>query len=581
MVASVVLRIVNPIRAEFPGGDWYAFGYDEELPRPAYKRMKRAAPTTLSDDVFDLAVIGGGINGVAIARDAALRGLSVVLVERDDLASGTSAWSSRMIHGGLRYLEHGEIGLVRESLQERERLLRSAPHLVTPLPTLLPICKGARRGPYLIRTGMAMYDALSYGKSVPSHHMLSVADVQDQVPGIRADGLRAGAQYYDAQVTWAERLVVELAESAARSGARIATRSRVMGLQFDDNAVHGLDVRDELTGDSTRIRARQIVNVAGPWVDDVLRGLDAARPEQRLIGGTRGSHVIVPRWPGAPQSAIYFESERDGRPILIIPWNGMMLLGSTDERHIGDPGRAVATRAEIDYLLEETNRLIPAARLRTEDILYTYAGVRPLPRSDAGETGEITRRHIIHNHAPEVPGLRSVVGGKLTTHRSLAEEVVDAVSKDLDRRTQCTTGQLPLPGAEGVAFSALNPLLVTTLETLGLDPKLASRMADTYGSRALAILDLAASSSEWRMVIDGDEPMLSAEIVFAVQHEAALYVTDVLMRRTMVGFGPNLARDQIEPVADVMGRLLGWDGAMREQMVADHARWLQRLQVDA
>jgi glycerol-3-phosphate dehydrogenase len=543
--------------------------------------MKRAQVGALRESVFDLAVIGGGINGVAIARDAAMRGLSTVLLERDDLASGTSAWSSRMIHGGLRYLEHGEIGLVRESLAERQRLLDLAPHLVTPLPTLLPIYKGARRGPYLIRAGMAMYDTLSLGKSLPNHHMLSAQKLTEQIPGIRQQGLRSGALYYDAQVTWAERLVIEIAESAWRHGAQIATRCRVLSMKAEAEQPSLLDVRDEVRGESFGVRARQIVNVAGPWVDDALRGLSGTRPEKKLIGGTRGSHIIVRRWPGAPSSAVYFESARDARPILIIPWNGLMMLGSTDERHIGDPGRATATPEEVQYLLDETNALLPNVDLTAADILYTYAGVRPLPRSDASSTGAITRRHIIHNHAPEIRGLRSIVGGKLTTHRSLAEEVVDDVAGDLGRKTKCITANAALPGAEGMPYAELLVVLADRLGAMGLDPQMGSRLADTWGTRALEILDLARSGNGAGGVIDGETPMLRAEAIFAVRDEAALSLTDVLMRRTMVGFGPTLAREQFGAVAAVLGDELGWDESERTRQLAEHERWLRRLAAPA
>jgi glycerol-3-phosphate dehydrogenase len=539
--------------------------------------MKRANPSELRETIFDLAVIGGGINGVAIARDAAMRGLSVVLLERDDLASGTSAWSSRMIHGGLRYLEHREIGLVRESLQERQRLLQIAPHLVTPLPTLLPIYKGARRGPYLIRAGMAMYDSLSWGKTLPNHHMLNARDLTEQIPGIKQQGLRSGALYYDAQVTWAERLVIELAESAWRHKARIATRSRVLGIQATSGAAINLDVRDELTGETYAVRAKQVVNVAGPWVDDVLRGLSGPSHEPKLIGGTRGSHIVVRRWPGAPSSAVYFESARDARPILIIPWNGLIMLGSTDERNTGDPGRAVATPEEIRYLLDETNALIPSANLTAGHILYTYAGVRPLPRSDASKTAEITRRHIIHDHAPQVRGLRSVVGGKLTTHRSLAEEVVDAVAKDLDCNTRSATAKSPLPGTEGMPYADLLVTVADRIEGIGADPQMASRMADTWGTRSLEIIDFARQEPELSRSIDGETPLLGAEVAFAIDSEAALNLTDVLMRRTMVGFGPTLAREQIEPIADLMALRLAWDSTERERQVAIHNSWLRRL----
>ena len=300
----------------------------------------------------------------------------------------------------------------------------------------------------------------------------------------------------------------------------------------------------------------------------MLRGLSGPSHEPELIGGTRGSHIVVRRWPGAPSSAVYFESARDARPILIIPWNGLIMLGSTDERNIGDPDRAVATPEEIRYLLDETNALIPLANLTAGHILYTYAGVRPLPRSDASETAEITRRHIIHDHAPQVRGLRSVVGGKLTTHRSLAEEVVDAVAKDLDCNTKSATANSPLPGAEGMPYADLLATVADRIEGIGADPQMASRMADTWGTRSLEIIDFARQDPELGRSINGRDATFGGGSGFAVDSEAALNLTDVLMRRTMVGFGPTLAREQIEPIADLMALRLAWDSTERERQIA-------------
>jgi glycerol-3-phosphate dehydrogenase len=452
-----------------------------------------------------------------------------------------------------------------------------APHLVTPLPTVLPIYRGARRGPYVIRAGMLLYDTLSVGRSVPGHHMLGKSAVADHIPGLNEFGLRGGALYYDAQVTWAERLVIELAESAWRHGARIGTRLKVESLSLARGAVSGLTVRDMLGGQAHAIQARQIVNVAGPWVDDVLCGLPGYRPSHTLIGGTRGSHLIVRRWPGAPTDAIYFESHKDHRPILIVPWNGLILLGSTDVRHEGDPGHAVATADEIAYLLAETNSLISTANLTRADILYSYAGVRPLPWVASGETGSITRRHIIHDHAPEAAGLRSIIGGKLTTHRSLAEEVVDKVSRDLGNKARCTTADGPLPGAEGMAFPGQTEAVRQRLVDIGSDPALASRLVDIWGARSLAILSMAAEEPDLNRIVPGETPMLAAEIAFAIDHEAALTLTDVLMRRTMVGFGPTLAREQFRQVAAIMQSRLRWNQDERESWIGDHERWLGRL----
>ena len=265
---------------------------------------------------FDLAVVGAGINGAGIARDAALRGLRVVVFDKNDMCSGCSAISSRLVHGGLRYLEYGEIPLVYESLHERRYLRLTAPHLVEPLRICIPVYAGARRGPLLIRLGMLAYDVLSFRKTVPNHEMLSSTELQEEEPGLAATGLRAAARYYDAQVTFAERLVLENLLAARFAGAEIKTHCEVTGIQVADGAVESITSEDH-KGVSSSTKVKAIVNAAGPWVDRVLDV--APTPTKRLIGGTKGSHIIVGKFDGAPHDAFYVEAAADGRPFF-IPW---------------------------------------------------------------------------------------------------------------------------------------------------------------------------------------------------------------------------------------------------------------------
>ena len=536
--------------------------------------MKRATITELTSIKFDVLVIGGGINGCAIARDAAIRGLTVALVEADDLASGTSAWSSRMIHGGLRYLEHGEVGLVRESLQERELLLRNAPHLVTPLPTILPIYRGARRGPLMIRAGMLAYDVLSCRKSMPSHQMLTAAEAVADLPAIESGGLRAAARYYDAQITFAERLVVENAESAWRYGARIASRVRSLAIEHDGAVVTGARVRDELTGLEHSVQARQVVNVAGPWVDEVLTGCPGYDSNIPLIGGTKGSHLVVDRWNDAPVEAIYHESALDHRPVLIIPWNGMILLGSTDDRFTGDPADAIVSDDDVSYLLSETNAIFPAAKLTPASIRYGYAGIRPLPSTSDGSTGAITRQHIIRNHRPRMHGLWSIIGGKLTTHRSLAEEAVDQVGRALGTDAPCRTRSMPLPGALDESLGRDSGVLAGLAAT-GLERSQISRLMDTYGARSIDVV--ADQTRDGRAVLDPESGITAAEVRFAIEEEMALTITDVLMRRSMVGLNGDLAAGSVEPVASAMAPVMGWDRQEILRQIDAHHAWVGRL----
>ena len=404
---------------------------------------------------FDAVIIGAGINGVGIARDASLRGLRVLLLDKDDIGGGTTSWSTRLIHGGLRYLEYGEIGLVRESLRERERLFRIAPHLVRPLAFIVPVYETSARGLWTLRAGMIAYDLLSYDKSLATHRVLSHDETLAYATGLRAENLKGAAFYFDAQVEFPERLAIENALDAKRHGALICTRARVEGLILDESKVRGVRFTDLLTGRVHEACARIVVNVAGPWVDNILGGLkNRAKP---LIGGTKGSHIIVEPFPGAPQVGLYVEAQADRRPFFILPWNKKYLIGTTDIDFTGNPDNVEADAGEIAYLLREANYVIPAAKLTRESVLYTYSGIRPLPFRAGQTTGAITRRHFIHDHAPDITGLLSIIGGKLTTYRNLAEQTVDIIFTKLGRQPpRCITAREPLPGATTIDFVAFS-----------------------------------------------------------------------------------------------------------------------------
>ncbi|MGH9175985.1 MAG: glycerol-3-phosphate dehydrogenase/oxidase, partial [Vicinamibacterales bacterium] len=348
-------------------------------------------PHDIESQVFDVIVIGAGINGAGIARDAAMRGLNVLLLDQHDIGSGTTPWSTRLIHGGLRYLEHGEIGLVRESLRERETLLRIAPHLVRPLPFLLPVYDWQRRNLATIRAGLLAYDILSFGKELPAHHMLSGNATRSLVAGIENAGLRGAALYYDCQVAFPERLAVENATAAAEHGATILTHAKVERIVVVDGVARGVDIRPRHADATVRVAGSTIVNVAGPWVDHLLTDIE----KQPLIGGTKGSHIVVDPFPGAPCCAVYTEAPSDGRPFFVIPWQGRLLIGTTDAPFEGDPSDARPTAAEIDYLIRQTLAIFPESSLTPASVLITYAGVRPLPPSADRKNGHVTRRHVV------------------------------------------------------------------------------------------------------------------------------------------------------------------------------------------
>ncbi|WP_334172760.1 glycerol-3-phosphate dehydrogenase [Sinomonas sp.] len=522
---------------------------------------------------YDLIVVGAGINGLGIARDAAVRGLRVLLLEQDDICSGVSAWSGRLVHGGLRYLEHRDFALVRESLRERELLFRLAPHLVKPLRLIMPMYAHSRRPAWLIRIGMLVYDALSFDKKTPGHEVLSEDGTLRRFPGIAPAGLRGSVVFTDGQVEYAERLCTEVAVAAAGAGAVIRTKARVEEPVLAAGRVTGVRFRDMPTGEMHDVHAPVVLNVAGPWIDRVFRRGAPAQP--RLNGGTKGSHLVVDPFPGAPADVVYYESKKDGRLVLVIPWMGRYLIGTTDLRFDEDPGEARCDTEEMEYLLAEVNELIPQAHLRPEDVLFTYSGVRPLPYAPDVEEWEVPRSHVLHDHAPDLPGLITVVGGKLTTYRQLAEDAVDDVFRRLGRRSpKCVTASLPLPGAAGDAEEARTYLLGR-----GLSGKTAGRLLALYGSRAVDVLAEADDDPSLAEVLHQGTGAIAAELVFAVRHEFARTLTDVLARRMLLAFEPDHGNAVAEAAAEILGARLGWDAQRQGSEVAEYRQWLTRLAV--
>ncbi|MDH3612271.1 MAG: glycerol-3-phosphate dehydrogenase [Gammaproteobacteria bacterium] len=515
---------------------------------------------------FDVAIIGAGINGAGIARDAALRGLRVIVLEMNDMCSGTSAISSRLIHGGLRYLEYGEIPLVHESLRERITLRDIAAHLVSPIRICIPIYESAKRGPLLIRLGMIAYDLLSVGKTVPGHDMLSRSEAIANEPGLEKEGLRGAARYYDAQVTFAERLVLENLLAARSAGAEINTYSQVTSVNIAHGSVTGLEYTDNLTGESHEVAVRIVINAAGPWVDQVLTATGKAT--QRFIGGTKGSHIVVGAFAGAPDDAYYVEAAADGRPFFIIPWNGLYLIGTTDIRYSGDLAEIRASQPEVDYLLNETNRVFPQAKLGTDDIHYAYAGVRPLPRRDKGPESSITRRHIIKKNRKIARGLVSIIGGKLTTYRNLAEQTVNRLGKMLGRKLPaCRTQDTKLPGAY-----RLDEAREMLESTQGLSARGVDRLLSIYGGRAIDLIEFASAEPLLQKTIDAEQSVLAAEIVFAIREEMARTLIDIVHRRLMLGLNADQGRPLYEMLAVIAADEFGWsDSERHSQIMSLHA----------
>ncbi|MBT9583279.1 glycerol-3-phosphate dehydrogenase/oxidase [bacterium] len=514
---------------------------------------------------YQVIILGAGVNGAGIARDLALRGVSCALVDKADLCNGTSAWSTRLIHGGLRYLEYAEVDLVRESLREREVLLRNAPHLVRPLPLMIPIYKGARRGPLMVWAGMLAYDILSFDKSLPWHRMMTAGQVRKSTPGLRSQGLRGAAVYYDAQVEYAERLVVENALDARRHGADFYLYHEVVEL-----GAQGVRVCNE-AGQVDLLQADLVINVTGPWVDQLLERCTGEFPRQ--MGGTKGSHIIVDPFPGLPQEALYVEASADGRPYFIVPWNDQILIGTTDLRSDEDLDQVKASRDECQYLIDETNRLYPEAQLSLDKIHFTYSGIRPLPHTPAGKTAAITRRHQVVDHPQAGFPLLSVVGGKLTTFRSLAQEAVDKIFKKLRLpKAPCRTATRPLPG-----YALLHEPRFTGLfaDRHGLSLATSRHLTRTYGAWAEDIAVLANQQAELRELVCARTGAIAAEVVWSCQREEVTHLEDFMLRRSLIGWRPGQGVEAIDPVLRWMAPAKGWDAA---KAGAERDRYLQRIE---
>src|SRR5215210_8811306 len=561
--------------------------------------MESRIPQDIERQVFDVIVIGAGINGAGVARDAAMRGLRVLLLDKGDISSGTTQWATRLIHGGLRYLEHYEFALVRESLRDREALLHIAPHLVRPLGFLVPIYDRNSNGPLIIRLGMNLYDALSYDKSMERHKMLSRKKVEEREPGLNPEGLKAAAFYYDAQVEYAERVAVENAISARDHGATVVTYANVERLIIENNNVKGVEFTDIFSGESHTARASVTVNVAGPWVDEVLAELQKPGTDEnvgRFMGGTKGSHLVVDHFPGAPEGeALYVEARKDGRPYFIVPWNGRYLIGTTDLRYEENLDYVRASEEEIQYLLDETNYVIPEARLSREDVLFTYSGVRPLPHKPESETGGVTRSHVVFDHAkggsaaggkvksqsaelPQVGGLLSIIGGKLTTYLNLSRQTVDAVFEKLDRKApRSTSRKTPLPGSETSDFEAF----AAGFKSASTIPEvLCDRLLKLYGVRAAEVLEIGEDEPELltplSSTVSVETALIGAEVIWAFREEMAQTLSDVLLRRTMAGYGPRVGLDVADAAAEVAVKHLGWEKERAEREAREYREWIER-----
>ncbi|MEZ4331997.1 MAG: glycerol-3-phosphate dehydrogenase/oxidase [Myxococcota bacterium] len=502
-------------------------------------------------EVFDLVVIGGGVVGAGTALDAASRGLSVALVEQRDWASGTSSRSSKLIHGGLRYLEHLEFGLVREALAEQTRMLeRLCPHLVRPVPFLFPLTHRVWERAY-IGAGTLLYDTLAGRRALPRHRHLSRRGVLARFPALRADRMVGGIQYWDAQVDDA-RHTLALVRTARLHGARTLSSCRAEGFEIAGARVAGVKARCLETGTGFTIRGGQIVNATGVWTDSVQNHAGRGRIHVRA---SKGIHLVVPRDRIHGDAGLILRTEKS--VLFVIPWESHWIIGTTDTDWSLDLAHPAASRRDIDYLLEKVNAVL-AQPLSHDDIEGVYAGLRPLLQGDDAATSQLSREHAV---SQSVSGLITVAGGKYTTYRVMAKDVVDMAARAFDRKVPpCCTDAIPLVGAEG--FRAWWNRRESLAEQAGLHVSVVEHLLHRYGARTQDLLDLIAADPALGRAVDGAPTYLAAELHYAASHEGALHLDDVLTRRTRISIETfDRGRIAAREAARILGGLLGWDEA--------------------
>jgi glycerol-3-phosphate dehydrogenase len=521
----------------------------------------------LAAETFDLLVIGGGITGVGVARDAALRGLKVALVEKSDFASGTSSKSSKLVHGGFRYLEHAQFRLVFEGTNERALLMKLAPHLVRPLEFLLPVFKHDKPGLFVLDVGLWIYDGLSKFSSPKLHRTVRAGRVARLEPGLKLQGLEGGLLYYDCATDDA-RLTIENVIDGRALGAAIVNYARAVKLIKDGDTIAGAEV--EADGNVVPIRAKVTVNATGPWCDEIrtLAG------EAGILHTSKGVHLVVDGARLLPRHAVVMKEKK--RVVFCLPWGqgDRTVIGTTDTFYDGKPEDVHADREDVSYLLGLANFYFPEAKLGFEDVLATWAGLRPLlkPDSDTASASEVSREHAILSR----PGLVTIAGGKLTTYRRMAAEVVEHVGKQLGQLEQSGTAERPLPGAAGAGIYEGGYAAVTRLQEQlvaeGVDAAVAKQLTHTYGTRAQAVVARTRAEPALAARLDAETPFILAQVDEAVDAELARTVEDVLGRRLPVLLR---ARDQglgcVETVAARMAARLGWDAARTAREV-EHYR---------
>jgi glycerol-3-phosphate dehydrogenase len=519
--------------------------------------MKLASLQALGVEPLDILVIGGGITGAGVARDAAHRGFRTALIERSDFASGTSSRSSRLIHGGVRYLEHGWFHLVLEASRERRVLLRIAPHLVHPLSFTWPVYSGDRLPRWKLGVGLALYDLLAMYRNVGRHRRWNAREVLAHEPALQSAGLRGGAQYWDA-ITDDARLTLVNALDAERAGAVIVNHARVRALTLTGSRVDGVVASDEITGEEIRVRARVVVNATGPWSDAIRHWENPAAAA--AVHGSKGTHILLPRDRVRNAAAVTLLHPADQRVMFVIPAGVNALIGTTDTRTSSTPDDVRASEQDVLYLLAGANHVFPDAQLTPDDVISAWAGIRPLIATSRQASPVAQSRE----HAIDVGpgGVIGVSGGKLTTYRVMSEQIVDVAARELSAGSRkCTTDSTPLPGGEAEVD-------VAAVQSTCGDAEVGEHLVRFYGTAWRDVWTLGESDPTLITRVAPGHPTIGAQLVHAVQHEHARTLGDLLIRRTHLAFEMrDHARSLAERVSDLVAPWLGWDVEQRAHAV--------------
>lgn len=534
-------------------------------PNPFSPEGRKAALQGMADEPFDLLIVGGGITGSGLARDATLRGLKVGLVEKQDFAYGTSSRSSKLVHGGIRYLAYGNVGLVRESAQARKVLKHIAPHLVHPLPFLFPLYRGDSMTK--MRVGFWMFDRLAAVSPGEEHKMLKTSEVAAKAPALR--GPTIGGFVYGEYITDDARLTLENAMSAAQHGARVANHAVVVRFLYDQGRVTGARVRDQFDGQEYDVRARVVVNATGPWAEETL-GLGQSPAPKRLLP-SKGVHLLFSAGRLPIEGAVALKSPSGREGFAIRRW-GFTYVGTSDVAYHGRLDRPVADRAAVLDVLEMAQDCFPSLNLTEADVVSTWAGLRPLI-FEAGKSPRDTSRHDEIWRSPE--GLLTIAGGKLTTYRPMAARAMERVAKELGRDLgdNHRTAEVPLPGGdlEGQDFSTFSEAMTAELQRRGVSAEAAQRITWLYGNRVRDLLALGDRDPAWLEPLAASVPALRGEVRLAIEQEMAGSLTDFMDRRTaLLIFSNNHGLAAVDAVSTLMAERLGWSDAERAAQVEDY-----------